>query len=47
MGAETARVTEPRRECASRYAELLGIYREIYPQLRNSYEKLAGFVAQC
>jgi xylulokinase len=45
MSGEIARVTEPCADRVPRYAELLNIYREIYPQLRRSYRKLAEFVA--
>ena len=46
MCGGTTRVTEPSPDRAPRYAELLDIYREIYPQLRQSYQKLARFMAR-
>jgi sugar (pentulose or hexulose) kinase len=46
MSGAITRVTEPSAERVPRYAELLDIYREIYPQLRLTYRKLAGFVAR-
>jgi xylulokinase len=42
-------ITREAEPCASRvrrYAGLLDIYREIYPQLRQTYRKLARFVAE-
>jgi len=46
MQGETTRQTEPCPRRQARYAELLEIYREIYPQLRQTYRKLARFVAE-
>ena len=46
MSAQITRATEPCASRVLRYAELLDIYREIYPQLRQTWRKLAGFVAQ-
>jgi sugar (pentulose or hexulose) kinase len=46
MCGEITRETEPCPKRAARYAELLGIYREIYPQLRGTFAKLARFAAQ-
>jgi xylulokinase len=43
MCGETTRETNPSRENSLRYAELLGIYREIYPQLRQTFSQLAHF----
>lgn len=34
---------EPAAENVQRYAELMGIYRELYPRLRESYARLARF----
>jgi sugar (pentulose or hexulose) kinase len=31
---------------SEQYAELLGIYREIYPQLRETFSRLSRFAAQ-
>ena len=45
MCGEITRETEPIPEQAARYAGLLGIYREIYPQLRETFAKLARFTA--
>ncbi|MGA2182996.1 MAG: FGGY-family carbohydrate kinase [Bryobacteraceae bacterium] len=47
MSGEITRVTEPCADRVLRYAELLEIYREIYPQLRQTWRKLAAFVAHC
>ena len=44
MSGKITRTTEPRADRVSRYGELLEIYREIYPQLRQTYRKLAEFV---
>jgi xylulokinase len=43
MTGEITSVTGPSPDRVPRYAELLDIYREIYPQLRQSYQKLARF----
>ena len=45
MSGATVHEARPCAERHERYAELLAIYREIYPQLRQSYRKLAVFVA--
>jgi xylulokinase len=45
MCGEITRETEPCPQRAARYAELLGIYRELYPQLRETFAKLARFTA--
>ncbi len=47
MSDANARVTEPSADRALRYGELLGIYREIYPLLRETFRKLKGFGARC
>jgi xylulokinase len=46
MCGEITRETEPCPKRAARYAELLGIYREIYPQLRGTFAKLARFAGR-
>jgi len=46
MSGEITRETEPSPERAARYADLLGIYREIYPQMRGIFSKLTQFAAQ-
>jgi len=46
MCAEITRVTQPSANRVLRYAELLEIYREIYPQLRQTYQKLKAFGAR-
>jgi sugar (pentulose or hexulose) kinase len=46
MCGEITRETEPIPQQAARYSELLGIYREVYPQLRETFAKLARFVAR-
>jgi xylulokinase len=43
MAGEIARETEPRADRQARYAELLEIYREVYPKLRETYGQLARF----
>ena len=43
MSCPVAGETEPRARGQARYAELLEIYREIYPQLRQTYQKLAAY----
>jgi sugar (pentulose or hexulose) kinase len=43
MCAEITRVTEPSADRVLRYTELLEIYREIYPRLRKTYQKLKDF----
>ena len=47
MSAGITRVTQPCASRVPRYAELLEIYREIYPQLRQTYRKLKAFGARC
>lgn len=44
MAGKITRTAEPCAGRVSRYAKLLEIYREIYPQLRQTYRKLAEFV---
>jgi xylulokinase len=46
MCGETTTVAEPCPGHTARYAELLGIYREIYPRLRETFARLARFTAQ-
>ena len=46
MNGGITRETEPRAPHHARYAELLEIYREIYPKLRRTYRKLARFAAE-
>ncbi|MBZ5624877.1 MAG: carbohydrate kinase, partial [Acidobacteriia bacterium] len=43
MSGTTEQETEPCPERRERYAQLLEIYREVYPQLRQTYHKLAAF----
>ena len=43
MSDKILRETEPRSENRSRYADLLGIYRELYPKLRETFAKLAQY----
>jgi xylulokinase len=45
MAGDITRETEPVPNQTARYAELMGIYREIYPQLRASFAKLSHFAA--
>jgi xylulokinase len=45
MSGEIVHETEPCNSRVARYAELLDVYREIYPQLRRTYRKLAEFMA--
>ena len=45
MSGEITDVSEPSADGAARYAELLDIYREIYPKLRVTYRKLADFMS--
>ena len=47
MCAEITRVTEPTANRVLRYAELLEIYRDIYPRLRRTFQKLKAFGARC
>ena len=44
MQGRLTRVSEPAQ--AERYRELLGIYRELYPQLRRTFQRLARFAGQ-
>lgn len=46
MSGAVTREFEPCAYRQARYAELLEIYRGIYPQLRQTYQKLAAFVAR-
>jgi xylulokinase len=46
MSGKVAHSTEPCADRVARYAELLEIYREIYPQLRQTFHRLAHFVAE-
>lgn len=46
MSGEITRETEPIPAQAARYGELLGIYRGIYPQLRETFSKLTRFAAR-
>jgi sugar (pentulose or hexulose) kinase len=43
MCGPAAAVAEPLPKNAARYAELMGIYREIYPRLREIFARLAQF----
>jgi len=43
-GAITEEIA-PEPDHRSRYAELLGIYRELYPRLRETFAKLSRFAA--
>ena len=43
MCGEIVRTTEPCAPDAARYTELLGIYRELYPQLKATFGKLGRF----
>ncbi|MFB3778352.1 MAG: FGGY-family carbohydrate kinase [Bryobacteraceae bacterium] len=43
MSGEITRETIPSPDSAARYSELLGIYREIYPQMRKVFSKLSQF----
>jgi len=45
MSGEITATAEPDPVRAPRYAELLEIYRGIYPQLRETYRKIASFTA--
>lgn len=45
MSGESVQTAEPCGNRAARYAELLEIYRDIYPRLRLTYGKLARFVS--
>jgi sugar (pentulose or hexulose) kinase len=46
MSGDITRETEPVPDRAARYSELLGIYREVYPQLRETFSRLTRFAAQ-
>jgi len=46
MNGEITCETEPCARRQARYAELLEIYREVYPELRQTYRKLALFAAK-
>ena len=46
MRGRITRETEPCAPGRVRYAELLEIYREVYPELRQTYRKLARFTAK-
>jgi xylulokinase len=43
MCGKITRCTEPNPSGRERYSELLDIYRGLYPQLRGTFAKLAGF----
>jgi xylulokinase len=43
MSGEVTDAAEPNAERASRYAELLEIYRDIYPQIRDTCGRIATF----
>jgi sugar (pentulose or hexulose) kinase len=45
MSGEIIRETEPSPDRSARYSELLGIYREIYPRLRETFSRLTRFAA--
>ena len=45
MAGEITRETEPVPSQATRYRELMGIYREIYPRLRDTFARLSRFAA--
>jgi sugar (pentulose or hexulose) kinase len=42
MSDTVLRETQPSSENCRRYADLLGIYRELYPSLRGTFTRLAG-----
>jgi len=42
MSGKTFRETDPSPDNRAVYADLLGIYRELYPSLRRTFAKLAG-----
>jgi sugar (pentulose or hexulose) kinase len=46
MSGEIVRETKPSQPGVARYAELLGIYRELYPRLRETFAALADFTAR-
>jgi xylulokinase len=43
MSDNILRDTQPSREGCARYTELFGIYRELYPTLRETFSKLSQF----
>jgi xylulokinase len=45
MATKITSKNEPISSNVSRYAELMAIYREIYPRLRDSFNKLSNFAA--
>ena len=45
MSGEITREAEPSPDRSARYSELLGIYREIYPRLRETFSRLTRFAA--
>jgi sugar (pentulose or hexulose) kinase len=45
MAGAITRETEPLPSQAARYGELMGIYREIYPRLRDTFAGLSRFTA--
>jgi xylulokinase len=45
MCDRSLREMQPSTESHARYAELLGIYRDLYPNLRGTFSKLAHFSA--
>jgi predicted component of viral defense system (DUF524 family) len=46
MCRESTLETQPCPKRSAAYAELLGIYRELYPRLRETFAKLAQFTAR-
>ena len=46
MAARITRANEPVPRNVTRYAELMAIYREIYPRLRESFSRLSAFAAE-
>jgi xylulokinase len=46
MSGGITRTAEPSPEASPRYRELLAIYRELYPQLREIFSRLAAFSAR-
>ena len=46
MSGKITRSFEPEQRKRAQYSELIEIYREIYPQLRATYGKLARFAAR-
>lgn len=46
MCGKMSRATVPSAQNSERYAELLDIYRQIYPQLRETFSKLSRFAAR-